>query len=82
MWIAQKFPDLKAGLQPQASKTSSLSSFCLLQLLDLFNNPVGYLGLSKKFEKLVRTASLVRHLRTVSTKQEQMRGLSDKQPAS
>jgi hypothetical protein len=28
--------------------------------------------LSEKFEKLVRTASLVRHLRSVSTKREQM----------
>jgi hypothetical protein len=35
-------------------------------------------GLSEKFEKLVRTASLLRHLRTVSTKQEQMRGLAGK----
>jgi hypothetical protein len=30
------------------------------------------MGLSEKFEKLVRTASLAQHLRTVSTKREQM----------
>jgi hypothetical protein len=35
-------------------------------------------GLSEKFEKLVRTASLVRHFRTVSAKQEKMQGLAGK----
>jgi hypothetical protein len=36
------------------------------------------MAVSEKFEKLVRTPSLMQHFRTVSTKREKMQGLAEK----